>query len=172
MAASALRKKKILLYSVYGLVALVVFLLQYSAFATVPLGRGTVSFFLPVVFSAAVLFREWAGAFYGLVCGFAMDMVSGEAIGFHAIALFTICLFAGYMISHFLRKQFLSSALVLVGCTVVFYPAKWFCLWLLPGREEAALYLIRVTLPSMTATALISLPIYWLLRAMARKLVQ
>ena len=170
MAMSSLKKKKLLIYSVFAAILLIVFLIQYSpAFPYRP-GRAHISFFLPFVFTCALLFREWAGAFYGLAAGAALDIVSSDTVCFNTIALFVICCLAGLFVNRLFLKNNVAVSVLMIFMNAVYAVANWLFCVLLNGEPNAAYYFLRITLPSFALTSVVSLPVYFIMRALARKL--
>lgn len=169
MSMPNVKKKKLAVYGSYAVILLALFSFQYAAAWHPAPGKATVSFLLPAVFAAGILFKDWAGAFYGLAVGVAMDIVTSDAVCFNAILLFLLGWSAGILIRRLLINNWISALLIILAETFVYYFIKWFCFVLLAGGE-AGRYFARITLPTVLFTALAGVPLYFLLRWFARLL--
>ncbi len=172
MLSSNIKKKKPILYGGYAVLLLAVFLFEYSNSVTAPIGKPSVSVILPLVITAAILFKEWAGGFYGLTVGIAMDIVTNGSFFFNAVILFVIAVAAGLIISRVFLNNTISAILLLSMGIVVYYILKWFFLCLLAGNTEPFLFLVKITLPSAFLTVLFGIPIFYLVRLIARKIIK
>lgn len=170
--ASALKRKKRTVYALYAVLMLIVFLIQYSPAFPAPIGAPSVSIFLPVVFSAGILFKEWTGAVYGIIAGAAADIVCADSFCFNTIALFLICCISGLLISRVFLNNTVSASVVLFADIAAYYISKWFVFNLLGGSDESIAFLLKITLPSAGLTFLVGVPIFLLVRWCARKLVK
>ena len=70
---------------------MLIYLFEYSANISSPLGKGSFSLLVPATIISGIMFKEWAGAFYGLAVGAAIDVYSQDSFIFSTIALFVIC---------------------------------------------------------------------------------
>ena len=171
MAISDIKKKKRIVYISYAFLLLLIYLFEYSANMSSPLGKGSVSFLIPATLAAGIMFKEWAGAFYGLAVGAAIDAVSSSSFIYNTIALFVLCCVIGLLITRIFLNNTLSAIILLVGGIFVYFFLEWFLCCLLAGNREAVAVLFSVSLPSAFFTSLAGIPIYLLIRTVYRKIV-
>lgn len=171
MALSNIKKKKIIVYLSYAFLLMLIYIFEYSAKLESPLGNGAVSFLVPATLVAGIMFKEWAGAFYGLVAGAAIDAVSSDSFIFSTIALFVICCLVGLLIRRIFLNNTFSAILLLCSGVFLFYLTKWLFCILFGGNPEAWTYLYKVTLPTAFFTSIVGIPLYLLIRAIYRKIV-
>lgn len=171
MASSNIKVKKRIVYISYALVLLLIYVFEYSVSIKAPLGNGAVSFLIPATIAAGIMFKEWAGAFYGLAVGAAIDAVSSDSFIFSTIALFVICCIVGLLIRRIFINNTFSAILLLCGGIFLFYITKWLFCILFGNNPEAWIYLYKVTLPTAFFTSIVGIPLYLLIRAVYRKIV-
>lgn len=171
MSSSDIKKKKRIVYISYAIVLLIIYLFEYSANAVSPLGEASISFLIPATIIAGILFKEWAGAFYGLGIGTAIDAVSSDSFIFNTIALFVICCIAGLLIRRLFINNTLSAIILISGGVFCYYISNWAFCCLFGDNIEAWIYLYKVTIPSAFLTSLAGIPLYLLVRTIYRKIV-
>ena len=171
MATSNIKKKKRIVYISYAILLLIVYLFEYSSSVAAPLGKGSVSVLVPMAIISGIMFKEWAGAFYGLAIGSAIDAVASNSFIFNTIALFVLCCVVGLLITRFLINNTISAIILLVAGIFTYFVLEWLCCEVLMGNPEAGAYFTRITLPSAFYTCIAGVPIYFVIRAVYRKIV-
>ena len=156
-------------YTALGLLLAVLFLLQSSngllprifSVAAVPV--------VPAVICIALFEGETAGACFGLAAGILMDAFSARAYGFHAIFLLILGCLCGLLVRHLLAENLLTALMLCAGGALVYHTAYFFIFYLLRGLGDSGYYFFRFTLPAALYTFLFVFPIYYLVRAAARR---
>ncbi|MBR5452126.1 MAG: rod shape-determining protein MreD [Clostridia bacterium] len=171
MASSNIKKKKRLVYISYAVLLMLIYLFEYSANISSPLGKGSFSLLVPATIISGIMFKEWAGAFYGLAVGAAIDVYSQDSFIFSTIALFVICCLVGLLITRLFLNNTFSAIILIWGATYCFYLTKWLFCTLFGGNTEAWSYLINITLPTAFFTSLAGIPLYLVIRTVYRKIV-
>ena len=151
---------------------MLIYLFEYSANISSPLGKGSVSLLVPAVIISGIMFKEWAGAFYGLAVGAAIDVFSQDSFIFSTIALFVICCLVGLLISRLFLNNTFSAIILICGATFCYYLTKWLFCILFGKNIEAWSYLTNVTLTTAFFTSLAGIPLYLVLRTIYRKIVK
>lgn len=171
MASSDIKKKKRIVYISYAVVLMFIYLFEYSANISSPLGKASVSLLIPAAIISGIMFKEWAGAFYGLAVGAAIDVFSADSFIFSTISLFVICCFVGLLIRRLFINNTLSAIILIFLGTFCFYIAKWLFCTLFGENIEAWNYLLKITIPTAFFTSLAGIPLYLILRTIYRKIV-
>lgn len=151
---------------------LLLFLLGYSPAFPAPVGRASASLVIPATLAAGILFKEWAGALYGFTVGIAMDTACADSFCFNTLALFLLCCASGLLITRVFINNGVSTSIILVADILVYFVAKWLFLRVFTGAPDCIAYLFKITLPSAALTALLGLPLFFAIRAVARRLVR
>lgn len=171
MASSDIKKKKRLVYISYAILLMFLYLFEYSANIVSFFGKGSFSLLVPATIVAGIMFKEWAGAFYGLAVGAAIDVNSQDSFIFSTIALFVICCLVGLLITRLFLNNTFSAIILIFGATFCYYITKWLFCILFGKNIEAWIYLVKVTLPTAFFTSLVGIPLYLVLRTIYRKIV-
>ncbi len=171
MDSSKLRTKKITVYISYFFWLLALYVFEFSAEVLPKLGSATFSVIIPATFISAILFKEWAGAFYGLGVGIAVDTVSSDTFMFNTLFLMFISIVLGLMIRRVFLNNTLSAMILLAGGSFLYYISKWLFCIIPSGNQELWRYFLRITLPSALYTFILSLPLYLITRKIYRKIV-
>ncbi len=112
---------------------------------------------------------EIAGAAFGVIFGLLWDIQFGSVIGFNALLLMVIGVFAGLMISGLLQNKLVSYLIITaIGITFHFL-IKWFFFSLLWGRQTSFLTTIYSFLFELLLGILFSIPIYYGGRTLSRR---
>lgn len=172
MSLPNIKKKKIAVYGTFSVLALILFVIQYNAAWQPEPGKPAVMIMVPFVMIAGILFKDWAGAFYGLVVGSAMDIVTPGTICFNAIMLMLLGWFSGFLIHRLMINNWISSVLIIFLNTTIYGLMKWLIFVVLATDGEPALYMTHITLPTVLLSASVGIILYFLLRTLARYLVK
>ena len=171
MASTNIKKKKRIVYISYAIVLMLIYAFEYSVSISSPLGNGSISILIPATLAAGIMFKEWAGAFYGLAVGAAIDAVASDSFIFSTIALFVICCLAGLLIRRIFINNTFSAILLLCGSTFCYYLTRWLFCTLFGKNPEAWAFLYKVTIPTAFFTCIVGIPVYLVIRAIYRKIV-
>ena len=114
------QRQTILRWTLYGLVLLVVSLLQDVILCHMDVFGATTDLVPCTIFLTCMLLGVQKGCLYALISA-ALFQFSGSGPGYHAIALITIlCIFGTMVRETWLRKSFGSSLLCAGGCHVLY----------------------------------------------------
>ena len=171
MVTANIKIKKRIVYISYAVLLLLIYVFEYSSNVASPVGKGSVSVLLPAVLVSGIMFKEWAGAFYGLGVGIAIDSVASNSYIFNTIALFVLCCVLGLLIKRIFINNTLSAIILLVAGIFTYYFLQWLVCHLMGGNPEASAYLTVISLPSAIYTSLVGIPMYFVIRTVYRKIV-
>ena len=159
--------KTALSWMVYGLLALLIMLLQ-----TAPNVFPTIGYARPVplvLFVVCVALFEGAriGGIVGLVAGLLWDVYSFRLYGYDALILMAIGITVGLLVQWLLRANFLSAMLLCVGgvCAQAFF--EWLFCYAFFQKEEVWTVLAKVYAPNALYTILLAPLMYWLILGVA-----
>lgn len=147
-------------------------LLLFYLFATNPLIRGFCPLLIiPLATAVAMYEGDLAAGIFGVFCGLMLDMANGVTIiGFSALWLLCLCPVIS-LLSRFWIKINMLSHLVMnaVVAVVMAFLDMIFVHWVWEGAESAISFRLSV-LPGYGGAILFSVPVYFLVRFINRKL--
>ena len=124
---------------------------------------------IPLALCISAHFGEIPAAAVGVVGGLLTDIACGKLLGYNAVWLVVCCVMTSLLHSYYLRDKLLNILLLTAVCTAVqgyldfmFYYAIW-------GDAEAEVIYTHIMLPSGIMTMVALLPIYLLVRSIARR---
>lgn len=113
---------------------------------------------------------EITAAISGLIVGIFMDSVAATPQGFNAITLMILGLVAALIIRHLFNNNILSSVALCALCTTVYFLLRFiFCFAFSVSLTENLTYLMQTAFPSVLYTAVLTVPFYYLERALYNK---
>lgn len=155
-------------YALLGLLAALLFHLQSSPYFFTIAGIRPL-LLLALAFAVAVLERELASGLFGLFCGYLADLFSYERMGYYMFFLFVLCIAAGLFIHNYLRITWPACVLVTFLGTLLCRLVLLFFRYTLPGHPGGWHWLISHELPLCLYTAVISIPLFFLVRLLHRE---
>ena len=147
-------------------------LLLFYMFETNPLIRGFCPLLIiPLATAVAMYEGDLAAGVFGTFCGLMLDMASGVTItGFSALWLLCLCP-AISLLSRFWVKVNMLSHLVMnaIAACVMAFLDMIFVHWVWEGAQSAISFRLSV-LPAYGGAILFSIPVYFLVRFINKKL--
>jgi len=149
---------------------IICFLLQSTVLQALTIGSIAPNLLVLLTVSFALMRGKKEGMFVGFLSGLLLDIFSGGVIGFYALLYTLIGYFNGYCYRIFydddIKMPILLTAVSTTGINIVFY----LCHFLLRGRTEFFYYLVRILIPDVIYTMILTMICYRLLFALNRKL--
>lgn len=133
------------------------------------IGGGRPLILIPLTTAVAMFTGPVGGAATGAAAGLLWDLNSVRLFGFNGLMLMLIGCGAGLMVRLLLRNNALSAGLLALGGTALQGLADWAVNYLLPNRPGVGLLVVRTLLPNAIYTCVLALPIYGLVRWIAKK---
>ena len=136
----------------YGILTLLFFVLQSSAASPIRVLGHTPE--LMLLMALAVSFREseiFAG-WFGLICGFLSDLISGGGVGLRAVFYMFLAFFVSVCLQTLFRPLFLSFLAIATGASAVILIAEYLFYILLHGQIPFLSALIHNILPEFLLT--------------------
>lgn len=142
---------------------IICFLLQTTVFQWIALANVVPNLLLILTVSTAFMRGRSEGLAVGLICGLLVDFCFGNIIGLYALIYMTIGYLNGFSNKIF-EKDDLTIPIVLIGISELVYFFLYYVFeFLLIGKLNILYYFIRVGLPRIVYTVLISIVMYKLL---------
>ena len=141
---------------------LILYLFQSSAHTPFRVLGHTPNFLL--LLTIAVSFRESENfsGFFGLICGFLADAVTGSAVGLKAV----LYMFLGYLLAvglqTFFRPLFLSYVYISLGALAISTVTEYLLLILLRGQMPFGTALVHTILPQIFLGGIWSYVVYYI----------
>lgn len=158
-------------WAVYTIIVLLMYVLQttpglFSIFGVRPV------LLVPLAVCIAVFEGSVAGAIVGgVLCGWLLDMASARLSGFNALILLGCCFGVGLMVEYLMRGNLASVLLLCAAVVVLRSMADYFFYYVIWNQDEGFTVLLRQVLPTMAYTLLMTVPIYYLVRFISRRLL-
>lgn len=165
-----MRRFNVLKWTALALAVLILAVLQMQAAFYPRFMDITPLFLVPAVVSIAVTEGETAGGIYGIVAGLFWDSGTGRAFGFNALFLMIIGIAVGLFVKFLLRNTALSAFLFTLLFTLSHEFVTWFFFYYMTGDRDLAFSFLHVMLPTVGLTAVFTLPLFFGLRAVSRRL--
>lgn len=117
-----------------------------------------------LVVSVAMVEGEFSGGLFGAVAGLLTDFFSYNKFGYNGLMFFVCCVCIGLLVQSLMRPVpfncFLYSFLIVLVTDTINFFFRFF----ITGVEDAFLLYPTLYLPTALYTAVVALPIYWLVR--------
>ena len=142
---------------------IICFLLQTTVFQWIALAKVVPNLLLILTVSTAFMRGRTEGLTIGLFCGLLIDFCYGNVIGLYGLIYMTIGYLNGYSNRIFVRED-LTVPIFLVGISQFIYFFFYYIFeFLLKGKLNILYYFVRIGLPEIVYTILISIVMYKLL---------
>ena len=166
----AFRHKNISSLLLYGIVTLVILLLQNapSFFPTIWHARPIP--LVSYVVCVAALEGAKGGAIIGALSGVFWGLYAFRVFGFDALLLMLIGVIAGLLVEWLLRANFLSAMVLCAASVLAYVLIEWFCSYIVFYKPTAFSVLFQAYLPNGVYTILLSPVVYWIVLRLARLL--
>lgn len=157
-------------YAAYGFFLLLCFFLQMTPSALPAVAGGRPLLLIPAVVCVGMFTDPVTGGICGAAAGFAWDMFSARPTGLCALYLLAAGCVCGLLVQLLMRNNWLTALLLCGGAAFLQGLLDWLLtcvLWRLPDSGQV---LLRQFLPNFVYTAVLSLPLYYLTLAIAKRL--
>lgn len=154
-------------WALYSAVLLIFYLIE-----TNPLIRGFCPLLIiPLATAVAMSEGDLAAGVFGAVCGLMLDMANGVTVlGFSALWLLCLCPAITLLSQFWMRVSALSHFVMnAAACIFMAFMDMIFLHWVWE-RSQSVISLKHAVLPSYGGAILFSIPIFWLVRLISRKL--
>lgn len=144
-------------------IVLINFILQTTLFPHLAIQGVFPNTALIIVASYALLRGSKEGCIIGICSGLLFDIFFGTATGYYALLFLVICYFTGKSQKNFYRENYL---LPIVFCTMAagFFETFQFVTELILRKDGNILFfIIKILLPTIVYTAIVTVPIYRIL---------
>lgn len=149
---------------------LICFLLQTTVFQWVALAHVTPNLLLILTVAAGLMRGRTEGLTVGFVCGILIDFCYGNVLGLYALIYMLIGYLNGYSHRIFVKDD-LTIPILLVGVSQFVYFFLYYIFeFLLKGKLNLLFYLVRIGLPEIIYTVVISIVLYKLLNIINTRL--
>ncbi len=149
----------------------VCFILQNSVFNALSLGSVAPNLLIVLTSSLGFMRGKKSGMFTGLVCGLYVDIFFGSFIGFYALVYMYLGYINGFFHKIFYDDDIKLPMVLITASDFVYGLIIYVCLYLVRGRFDFTYYLLRIILPEVIYTLVITVLLYQLIRLINRKLM-
>ncbi len=149
-----------------------VVLLMFYLFETNPLIRGFCPLLIIPLATAVAMFEgDLAAGIFGAVCGLMLDMANGVTIlGFSALWLLCLCPAISLLSRFWMRVSALSHLVMNTAASIIMAFMDMIFLHWVWERSQSVISFKYSVLPSYGGAILFSIPIFWLVQLISRKL--
>lgn len=141
-------------------VVLINFILQTTLFHHLAIQSIFPNTALIIVVSYALLRGSKEGCIAGICTGLLFDIFYGTAMGYYAILFLGICFFTGRSQKNFYRENYLLPILFCSIAAGIFETIHFITELLLRKDGDILFFLVKVLLPTIVYTAVVTVPIY------------
>lgn len=154
-------------WALYSAVLLIFYLIE-----TNPLIRGFCPLLIIPLATAVAMFEgDLAAGVFGAVCGLMLDMANGVTIlGFSALWLLCLCPAITLLSRFWVRVSALSHFVMNMAASIIMAFMDMIFLHWVWERSQSVISLKHVVLPSYGGAVLFSIPIFWLVRLISKKM--
>lgn len=155
----------------YALLLLVFYILQTTPMLFQILGIKPV-LVVPFAVCLSLFESERAAAVYGVFGGMLWDIAANKLFGFRAILLMCCCIAVALLVMYLMRNHLWNAILLVSAVMLVIQILDYLFFYLIWGYEHSWIILLKYTLPTMVYTAVVTIPIYYLMRSVAKRFNQ
>ncbi|MGB8455052.1 MAG: rod shape-determining protein MreD [Anaerocolumna sp.] len=142
---------------------IICFLLQTTVFQWLALAHVTPNLLLILTVAVGLMRGRTEGLAVGFVCGLLIDFCYGDIVGLYALIYMIIGYLAGFSHRIFVKDD-LTIPILLVGISQFIYFFLFYVFeFLLKGKLNILFYLVRIGLPEIVYTVMVSIVLYKLL---------
>ncbi len=156
--------------ALYGLILIIFYLMQSVPALNVRFMN--VSPELLLVLSICVAFNESEtfAAFFGLIVGIINDTVTDSLTGKSALFFMFAAFIVAVLLKTVLRRLFLTYVVIELCAIALFLIIEYVLIFVFFGHMPLGLCLTKVILPKLLFSAVLSYPVYFIIRFLNRKL--
>ena len=152
------------------LIILVCFLLESTVFQTLSFASVCPNLLIIVTSAFGFMRGQKEGMFIGFTAGLLADVFWGSTIGFNMLLYTAVGYFNGAFQRLFYDED-IQLPLCLIGASELFHGlVSCFCIYVLRGDFAFGTYLIRIIIPELVYTILVTLILYRIILHINRKL--
>ena len=155
---------------VYGLMILIMFVLQTTVFKAVSPGGVVPNLLLIIVVSAGLMSGESYGLTTGFFCGLLCDVFFGSFLGFYALLYMYIGFVTGLFHRSFFAGNYVLPLSLLVGSDFFYGLMCYFLLFLFRSRFAFGYYFTHLIVPEIIYTVVAALLFYPLILKVSTRL--
>jgi rod shape-determining protein mreD len=155
-------------WTAYGLLLLGTAILQMAPRVFPPVFGARPLLLVPVIISIAMFEGPIGGAAAGIAGGLLWDLYADRLFGFNALFLMAIGCACGLLVRLLIRNNLLSALLLFAGGLLVQGLMDWFFNYVLLLKDNPLFVLVRLTLPDMGYTLVVSPALYGLTLLVAK----
>ena len=164
------RKNIFILRLINILLFFVLIFIQYNSVFSIKIMHANPMLPLALLIAVCMFCSELTAAISGLIVGIFIDSVAATSQGFNAITLMVLGLAAALIIRHLFNNNVFSSVALCALCTAVYFLLRFiFTFAFSASLTESLTYLMRTAFPSVLYTAALTIPFYYLERALYNK---
>ncbi|MDF2800584.1 MAG: putative rane protein [Anaerocolumna sp.] len=157
-------------FIVVTLEILICFLLQTTVFQWIPLAGVVPNLLLIIAVSTGLMRGRTEGLMVGFFCGLLIDLNYGTVVGLYALFYLLIGYLSGYTYKIFVRDD-ITIPLILIGVSdLVYFFLHYVFVYLLKGKLNIGFYFLRMGLPEVIYTVIISIFLYKIFNIINSKL--
>ena len=157
------KKHPITLYFGIAFFYFILFLITRIPGLSLKINNSTPFLLLPALIAGTIFFKEWFGFIGGIFLGLLQDSVQITGC-FNLIALMLLGAIAGIAAAHFLNQNIRATVALTFVISLIYFLLKWFIFIFLKSKEDAFIYLIEISLPSVLYTTVFAVPFYFLFK--------
>lgn len=157
------------LYCILGFFCMLLFWFQRIPGCSLKIGTAMPLVLLSAVITIACFLREWAGFWFGLFCGIALDSVLLGSYCFYTLSLAFIGVLSGLTFRFFMNRNI--KAVIIAGTlfSLLFFVLKWLFLRVIKGDASLLLFLLKYDIPSALYSAVFIIPLFYFVRHISKK---
>lgn len=151
-----------------GVVAFILFLIQYSGLLPELNHASPFNLLLPIVIFAGMYLGEWGGAVCGLIIGIFADAVSADVTCFNTVIYMIIGCVSGLFITYLFNNTAVAATFLSLIFSFLFETARFIMYYTMTGFETAAYHYTKYSLVSALFTFLLSIPMYFVFKKLMK----
>ena len=153
----------------FVVLALLLSVLEITVTWRFSLGWHNYGLFLTAI-SVISLFDIKSGLISAIITGIMLDCIQGRILGLYLVSLLIVVLIINFF-SKFMNGRNVFSAIILVMLvTFVTEFGQYIVFFVVKGDKNVAFALTKLIIPQVIINTVCSLPIYWLVKALYKKL--
>ncbi len=153
---------------IYAVVLLVLYSLQTApGFLTIKTYEPNLV--IPFAVCVALFENEVAAGVFGCIAGMLCDMDYHKLFGFNAIIVMCLCVVISFLVLYLMRTKLINAIFFVGALMLVDALLDYLFFYLIWSYENSYIILLRYILPAIPYTMVITIPIYFLIKAVATK---
>ena len=156
--------------AIYLILILCAFTIQTSVFPLMTVFSSTPNLLLILTFSFGFIYGSMTGMLCGFAAGLLMDLFYTGPFGFYSL-IFVCCGYANGIFNRYYYDDFITLPLLLCGANELIYNLYIYVFrFFLRGRYDILYYLVKLVLPELLFSLLITLIAYRFFLKVGKKL--